>query len=50
MNATDAEEKITVQPGLTANGTPTTTANNSVDYNDINIDDDWAYIVQIEDL
>ena len=50
MEATAAEEKITVQPGLTANGTPTTVANNSVNYNDINIDDNWAYIVQVEDL
>ena len=49
LEATQAEEKITVQPGLTANGTPTTVANNSVNYNDINIDDNWAYIVQIED-
>lgn len=49
LEATQAEEKITVQPGLTADGTPTTVANNSVDYNDINIDDNWAYIVQVED-
>ena len=49
MEATQAEEKVTVQPGLTANGTPTDSADNTVDYNDINIDDDWAFIVQVED-
>lgn len=41
---------ITVQPGLTANGQPTTILANSVPYANVNIDDDWAYIVQIEDL
>jgi hypothetical protein len=50
LEATEAEEKITVQPGLTANGTPTDSIDNTVNYNDINIDDDWAYIVQIEDV
>ena len=42
-------EYVTVQPGLTANGEPTTVANNSIAYSDINFDDDWAYIVRIED-
>jgi len=40
---------ITVQPGLTANGEPTTDVNQTIPYTDINIDDNWAYIVQIED-
>lgn len=42
--------RITVQPGLTANGQPTTDINQTVPYSDINIDDDWAYIVRIENL
>lgn len=41
---------ITVQPGLTANGQPTTILANSVPYANVNIDDDWAHIVTIEDL
>lgn len=41
---------VTVQPGLTANGQPTTVLANSIPYANVNIDDDWAYIVQIEDL
>jgi hypothetical protein len=40
---------ITAQPGLTANGTPTTDINDTVSYLDINIDDNWNYIVVVED-
>jgi hypothetical protein len=47
MTGTQDVQKVTVQPGLTANGQPTTTASESVSYNDINIDDDWAYIVEV---
>jgi len=43
-------QRVTVQPGLTANGEPTTDVNNSIDWADISIDDDWAYIVTIEYL
>lgn len=43
-------QRVTVQPGLTANGEPTTDANNSIDWSLIDIDDNWAYIVTIEDL
>ena len=43
-------EVVTVRPGLTANGTPTSTANNSVNYNDIDLADNWDYIVDIGDL
>jgi len=50
--ADDAElqTKVTVQPGLTANGEPTTDANNSIDYSDIEFDDDWAYIIAVDDI
>lgn len=47
--ANTALEIVTVQPGLTANGSPTTDINQTVPYANINFDDDWAYIVQIED-
>lgn len=49
MTATDPVANILVRPGLTANGQPTTDINQSVPYSAINIDDDWAYIVQIEE-
>lgn len=48
MVATDPSTKVTVQPGLTANGQPTTDINETIPYSDINIDDDWAYIVKVE--
>jgi len=43
-------ERVTLQPGLTANGTPTTDANNSVDYTQIEFDDDWGIITIIEEV
>lgn len=48
-NANTALEVIKVQPGLTANGEATTDINETVPYTDINSDDDWDYIVTIED-
>ena len=50
LTANTAVERVIVQPGLTANGTPTTDINVTVPYANINIDDDWAYIVRIENL
>ena len=44
-----ALENVTVQHGLTANGTPTTDINETVAYDEINNLDDWDYVVQIED-
>ena len=41
------ENKITLQPGLTANGEPTLDANTSIPYTDIMEDDDWGLIVSI---
>ena len=49
-DANDPGSKITVQPGLTANGEPTTNANNTISYEQINVDDNWDFIVTIEDL
>lgn len=49
--ATDAEvqEKVQVYPGLTANGQPTTDANNTINYQNIEFDDDWGVITVIEE-
>lgn len=40
---------ISVQPGLTANGNPTTNINETVPYTAINENDNWDYIVQIDE-
>jgi hypothetical protein len=40
-------EEVHVQGGLTANGEPTTSANNSIDPKLIEPDDDYGYVVQI---
>ena len=47
-NSTEVEQ-INIQPGLTANGEPTTNIDETVDYVNINVDDNWGYIVQIKD-
>lgn len=44
---TSIAEKITVQPGLTANGQPTTNINDTIPYTEINIDDDYGFITRI---
>jgi hypothetical protein len=44
---TAISERYTVQPGLTANGEPTTNINNTISYLDIDIDDDFGYISQV---
>lgn len=41
---TAISERYTVQPGLTANGTPTTSINDTIPYIDIDVDDDFGYI------
>jgi len=42
--------QITVQPGLTANGTLTTNIDETIPYDQINFDDDWGIITIIEDI
>jgi hypothetical protein len=39
--------EITIQPGLTANGEPTTDINKTIPYEQINFDDDWGVITII---
>ena len=49
LTANDAFETVTTQPGLTANGEPTTDITQTIPYADINVEDDWDYIVTIID-
>lgn len=42
-----AIDRVTVQPGLTSNGQPTTNASLTVQYSDIDADDPWDYVVTI---
>jgi hypothetical protein len=41
--ANDAFESVTMQPGLLANGSPTTDPTQSIPYTQISIDDDWGF-------
>lgn len=47
--ASDPNVVITVQPGMDIDGNPTTDINKTIPYQDINPDDDWDYIVIVED-
>lgn len=49
LTATNQVVDLTVQPGMLANGSPTTSITDTIAYTDIAIDDDWAYIVRIND-
>ena len=41
--------QITIQPGMTSGGQPTTILSNTVDYSLIDFDDNWDYIVTLDD-
>lgn len=45
----EPETQIAIQPGLTANGQPTTSIDETIDYELINIDDDWGIITILRD-
>ena len=49
LPTTDTVTQVRVQPGLTVAGVGTTSITDTIPYSDINIDDDWNYIVQISD-
>lgn len=49
FEAEDPTQILTVQPGLTSDGQPTTDINQTIYYRDIEADDNWDYIVQIEE-
>jgi len=40
---------ITIQPGLTANGEPTTDITQTIPFTDIEPNDNWAYIIRIDE-
>lgn len=41
--------RVTVQPGLLANGSPTTNASATIPYSEISIDDDYGYVTVVTD-
>lgn len=47
---TDPVVYVTVQPGLTANGEPTSNASLSIPVSEITADDDFGYVTEIVDL
>ena len=49
VGVTPVSERITIQPGLTANGQPTTNISNTIPYDEIQVTDDFGYIIQITD-
>ena len=42
--------QVTIQPGLTANSEPTTDIENTINYELINVDDDWGVITIFRDV
>jgi hypothetical protein len=47
-NINEKFSQVTIQPGLTANGEPTTDKTQTIPFTDIEIDDNWDYIIEIE--
>ena len=43
-------ERVTIQPGLTSNGQPTSNASLTVPYADIEVDDDYGFVEVITNL
>jgi hypothetical protein len=50
VSNTDVIGRITVKPGLDANGNPTSDANVSINYSQIEVDDDFGYIITSEGI
>lgn len=50
VGVTDPSERVTVRPGLTANGTPTSNLDISVALSEIEADDDFGFIINTENL
>jgi hypothetical protein len=47
VGVTPIAERLTVQPGLTAEGNPTNNINETIPYNEIEASDDYGFITQI---
>lgn len=50
INEIEGIERVTVTPGLDANGNPTSDANNTIDKDEISATDNYGYITQVEEL
>jgi hypothetical protein len=50
VGVTNVSERITIRPGLTANGTPTSNVSQSVSLSEIEVDDDFGYCVSIDTI
>lgn len=50
LTANDYSEKVTIYPGMLANGSPTTDPSLTVPYTQINESDDWDYIIVRESI
>lgn len=50
IGTTDPIDRVTVKPGLTANGEPTTNNSLTISYTEIEADDDFGYITTIDFL
>lgn len=50
IGTTDPIDRVTVKPGLTANGEPTTNNSLTIPYTEIEADDDFGYITTIDFL
>jgi hypothetical protein len=48
IDSTSTSSTITVDPGLTANGTPTSVASNSVDRSQIDQNDNYGFIEDVD--
>ena len=50
VGAAEGSERVTVTPGLDANGNPTSDANNTVDRSEISAEDNFGFITRTEEL
>ena len=50
VGETDVIGRITVKPGLDANGNPTSNANTTINYSSIEVDDDFGYVITSEGI
>lgn len=50
VGETDVIGRVTVKPGLDANGNPTSDANVSISYSSIEVDDDFGYVITSEGI
>jgi len=50
VGVAEGNERVTVTPGLDANGNPTSDANNTVDRSEISAEDNFGFITQTEEL